>query len=92
MASYYTRVRISRMAALLDLTEDETEEFLSKLVVKKTVTAKINRLSGIIQFASSKNPNDILDDWSRNIQDLMNLVKKSTHLITKEEMVNKLQR
>jgi len=92
MASYYTRVIISRMAALLDLTEDETEEFLSKLVVKKTVTAKINRLSGIIQFASSKNPNDILDDWSRNIQDLMNLVKKSTHLITKEEMVNKLQR
>lgn len=56
------------------------------------MSAKINRLSGIIQFASSKNPNDILEDWSRNIQDLMNLVKKSTHLITKEEMVNKLQR
>ena len=76
----------------LNLCFQETEEFLSKLVVKKTVSAKINRLSGIIQFASSKNPNDILDDWSRNIQDLMNLVKKSTHLITKEEMVNKLQR
>ncbi|XP_067935609.1 26S proteasome non-ATPase regulatory subunit 12-like [Watersipora subatra] len=92
MAKYYTRVTIVRMAELLDLTSDETEEFLSKLVVKKTVSAKINRLSGIIQFASSKNPNDILDDWSRNIQELMNLVKKSTHLITKEEMVNKLQR
>lgn len=70
----------------------ETEEFLSNLVVKKTVSAKIDRLSGIIQFASRKNPTDILNDWSRNIQDLMNLVNKSTHLITKEEMVHKLQK
>lgn len=90
MAKYYTRVRMSRMAQLLDLSEDETEEFLSNLVVNKTVQAKMDRLDGIINFRQHKDPNSILNDWSHNISTLMNLVNKTNHLITKEEMVHKL--
>ncbi len=67
----------------------ETEEFLSNLVVNKTVTAKIDRLDGVVNFQKSKDPNDILNDWSQNINQLMGLVSKTTHLITKEEMVHK---
>lgn len=90
MAKYYTRVRAKRMAELLDLAEAETEEFLSNLVVSKTVQAKIDRLDGIINFQQQKDPNDILNDWSHNINSLMQLVNKTNHLITKEEMVHKL--
>lgn len=90
MSKYYTRIRMSRMAELLDLTEDETEEFLSALVVNKTVEAKIDRLEGIVCFCKAKNPADLLDDWTRNISSLMSFVNKTTHLITKEEMVHKL--
>lgn len=68
----------------------ETEEFLSNLVVSKTVQAKIDRLDGIINFQQQKDPNDILNDWSHNINSLMQLVNKTNHLITKEEMVHKL--
>ncbi|KAK3585181.1 hypothetical protein CHS0354_001816 [Potamilus streckersoni] len=90
MAKYYTRVRMKRMAELLDLTEAETEEFLSSLVVTKTVQAKMDRLEGIVNFSQQKDPNDILNDWSVSINTLMQLVNKTTHLITKEEMVHKL--
>ncbi|KAJ8318893.1 hypothetical protein KUTeg_003984 [Tegillarca granosa] len=90
MAKYYTRVHTKRMAELLDLTESETEEFLSSLVTNKTVQAKMDRLEGIINFTQQKDPNDILNDWSYNINTLMQLVNKTNHLITKEEMVHKL--
>lgn len=90
MAKYYTRIRMKRMGELLDLTEAEIEEFLSTLVVNKTVEAKIDRLEGIVNFTQQKDPNDILNDWSFNINTLMSLVNKTNHLITKEEMVHKL--
>ncbi|XP_045214361.1 26S proteasome non-ATPase regulatory subunit 12-like [Mercenaria mercenaria] len=90
MAKYYTRIRMKRMGELLDLTEAEIEEFLSNLVVNKTVQAKIDRLEGIVNFTQQKDPNDILNDWSFNINTLMSLVNKTNHLITKEEMVHKL--
>lgn len=45
MAKYYTRLSLSRMAELLALSENETEEFLSSMVVKGTVEAKTDRVS-----------------------------------------------
>ncbi|XP_071107256.1 26S proteasome non-ATPase regulatory subunit 12-like [Haliotis cracherodii] len=90
MAKYYTRVGMKRMAELLDQPEAETEEFLSNLVVNKTVSAKIDRLEGIVNFTSQKDPNDILNDWSHSLTNLMNLVNKTDHLINKEEMVHRL--
>ena len=59
-------------------------------MVKQTVQAKIDRLAGVIQFSRTKDPNDILNDWSFNINSLMSLLNKTTHLITKEEMIHKL--
>lgn len=90
MADYYTRIDMTRLAEHLDLTEAEAEEFLSRLVVNKTVRAKLDRLAGIVHFRKTKDPNDVLNDWANNISSLMNLVNKTTHLITKEEMVHKL--
>jgi len=90
MSKYYTRVHIKRMAALLDLTEAETEEFLSNLVVSKTVEAKIDRRDGVVSFQRQKDPNEVLNDWSHSVNQLMTLVNKATHLITKEEMVHKM--
>ncbi|XP_070580943.1 26S proteasome non-ATPase regulatory subunit 12-like [Ptychodera flava] len=88
MAKYYTRITTKRMAELLELSESETEEFLSNLVVNKTVYARVDRLQGIITFAQHKDPNDILNEWSHNLNQLMQLVNKTTHLINKEEMVH----
>lgn len=66
----------------------ETEEFLSNLVVSGTVEAKMDRLAGIVQFVQHKDPSDILNDWAANLSQLMGLVNKTNHLINKEEMVH----
>ena len=88
MAKYYTRIYTKRMSSLLDLTEDETEEFLSNLLVNKTISGKIDRLTGIVTFEQAKNPNELLNDWSNNLNLLMTSINKTTHLINKEEMVH----
>jgi 26S proteasome regulatory subunit N5 len=88
MAKYYTRIYTQRMADLLDLTLDETEEFLSNLVVNKTISGKIDRLAGIVTFESQKGINEVLNDWSHNLNQLMNSINKTTHLINKEEMLH----
>ena len=88
MAKYYTRIYTKRMANLLDLTEDETEEFLSSLIINKTISGKVDRLTGIVTFESEKNPNETLNEWSKNLVSLMNSINKTTHLINKEEMVH----
>ncbi|XP_074602360.1 regulatory particle non-ATPase 5 isoform X1 [Brevipalpus obovatus] len=88
MAKYYKRIRLERMAQLLDLLLDETEEILSNLVVNKTVWAKVDRLEGIVNFEAHKDPNEVLNDWSHNVNALMNLICKVDHLINKEEMIH----
>lgn len=88
MAKYYTRVRMDKMAQLLDLNVDEAEQFLSNLVSNKTIVAKIDRLSNIITFEQKKSPQDILNQWSNNLNSLMNIINKTCHLINKEETVH----
>ncbi|KAG1460726.1 hypothetical protein G6F46_002344 [Rhizopus delemar] len=86
VAKYYTRVTTKRLTQLLDLNEKDTEEFLSKLVVSKTIYARIDRTAGIINFQTKKDANQILNDWSSDINSLLNLIEKTCHLISKEEM------
>ncbi|KAI8328533.1 PCI domain-containing protein [Choanephora cucurbitarum] len=90
IAKYYTRVSTKRLVQLLDLNEKDTEEFLSKLVVSKTIYARIDRSAGIINFQPKKDANEILNNWSNDINSLLNLIEKTCHLISKEEMVHSI--
>ncbi|KAJ3081454.1 26S proteasome non-ATPase regulatory subunit 12 [Quaeritorhiza haematococci] len=90
IAKYYTRISIKRLTELLDLSAPDTEEFLSSLVVSKTIYARIDRPSGVVSFVPRKDPNTILNDWAHNINSLLDLIVKTTHLITKEEMVHSI--
>jgi len=89
MAKYYTRIRLTRMSSLLALSEAETEDCLADMVVAGTVTAKTDRLAGIVDFSEQQDPLENLNGWSRNTNKLMDLVMRTTHLINKEEMVHK---
>lgn len=86
VAKYYSQIRLERLSQLLNLSSDEAEEVLSYLVVNKTIWAKVNRLDGIVNFSAQKHPNEILNEWSWNLNTLINLVSKTNHLINKEEM------
>jgi 26S proteasome regulatory subunit N5 len=88
MSKYYTRVRTDKMAQLLDLSKDEAEQFLSNLVSNKSIVAKIDRLQDIVTFQQNKSPQDILNEWSSNLNSLMTIINKTCHLINKEETVH----
>eukprot|EP00164_Ancoracysta_twista_P000435 GFYU01000586.1.p1 GENE.GFYU01000586.1~~GFYU01000586.1.p1 ORF type:complete len:465 (+),score=189.99 GFYU01000586.1:78-1472(+) len=90
IAQYYSRVQTKRLAQLLDLPEDESERYLSDMVVDKTLFARIDRPAGLVVFAQKKDTNEILNNWSSSLGDLCKLVEKTCHLIHKEKMVHKL--
>ena len=69
----------------------ESEEFLAQLVIKKTIYARIDRPAGVVNFREAKDPNEVLNEWSLNLNSLMALVSKTTHLINKEEMIHSIK-
>lgn len=72
VAKYYTRISTARLAQLLDLDKAATEDSLCKMVVEKTVYAKIDRPAGIVDFRErNKSTYKILNEWSRDVGKLM---------------------
>ncbi|KAL5535750.1 RPN5 [Sanghuangporus sanghuang] len=77
IASYYTRISMKRLQTMLDLSAQETEETLCRLVVSKTVWARIDRPAGIITFRQQKTAEDVCNEWSSDMQRLLGLVEKT---------------
>ncbi|KAF2460193.1 26S proteasome non-ATPase-like protein regulatory subunit 12 [Lineolata rhizophorae] len=91
VAKYYTRIYMSRLTEILDLTEIETERYISELVTAKTIYAKIDRPAGVVSFAKPRDADDVLNEWSSNMKSLLGLLERIDHLITKEEMMARIQ-
>jgi 26S proteasome regulatory subunit N5 len=96
-ATYYKRAYLSHISEFLDINIDETEKFLCNLIIKKSISAKIDRLTGIVVFnhspffVANEKPTDCeqerntLEVWLQQISTLMKLIDKTSHLINKEE-------
>ena len=68
---------MKRLETMLDLSTKETEETLCRLVVSKTIWARIDRPSGIINFRQEQTAEDVMNDWSSDMQKLLSLVEKA---------------
>ncbi|EGO04343.1 hypothetical protein SERLA73DRAFT_173737 [Serpula lacrymans var. lacrymans S7.3] len=77
IADYYTRIMLPRLTALLDLTPQQTEEILARLVVSGTIWARMDRPTGIINFDSKRRAEDVMNDWSSDMQKLLGVVEKT---------------
>lgn len=77
VAQYYTRITLLRLTSLLDLTPKETEEILARLVVSGTIWARVDRPAGIVNFRSKRSAEDVMNDWSSDMQKLLGLVEKT---------------
>lgn len=91
VAKYYTRIRMPRLCQLLDLEEEETERYLSQLVTDATVYARIDRPARVVAFAKARGPDEVLNEWSGDMRSLLGLLERIDHLITKEEMMARIQ-
>ncbi|KAF8642032.1 hypothetical protein AX16_009753 [Volvariella volvacea WC 439] len=77
VAEYYIRITIPRLTNLLDLTPKQTEEVLSRLVVDGTIWARIDRPAGVVDFRRKRNAEDVMNDWSSDMQKLLGLIEKT---------------
>ena len=90
ISSYYSRISLPRLAELLCLSADETEKHLSSCVVDKSVSAKIDRPAGLVDFSTAKSSDWLLNKWASNIDQLLTCLDKSSHLIQKEAQTYKV--
>lgn len=90
VSKYYTQVSAERLAQLLQLDGEKTEEYLSEMVSSKQLFAKIDRCVGTITFKKPEPPALVLNGWSADVSSLLALVDKTCHLINKENMMHGL--
>eukprot|EP01129_Flabellula_baltica_P000987 TRINITY_DN10910_c0_g1_i1.p1 TRINITY_DN10910_c0_g1~~TRINITY_DN10910_c0_g1_i1.p1 ORF type:complete len:439 (+),score=116.73 TRINITY_DN10910_c0_g1_i1:31-1347(+) len=88
VAKYYKSITTARLAELLNLDAEKTEEALCKEVVAKKIYAKIDRIDGVVSFRSAKGSSEILNEWSNDIKSLLGVVEKTTHYIQRENMIH----
>jgi 26S proteasome regulatory subunit N5 len=86
VAQYYKRIHGARLAQLLGLTRAQLEAEISSMVSSGDLYAKMDRPLDTIRFSQKSSPESILSDWAGDIDKLLNLVEKTTHLIQKENM------
>lgn len=91
IAKYYTRITFPRLTSLLDLTEEETEKYISDLVTKKTVYARIDRPARVVSFEVKRGPDEVLDEWGSSMKSLLGLLERVGHLMQREEMMARIQ-
>ncbi|KAJ6504371.1 hypothetical protein DFH09DRAFT_1201468 [Mycena vulgaris] len=77
VAQYYTRITLPRLTSLLDLDQKQTEETIARLVVAGTIWARIDRPAGIVNFRNQRSPEDVMNDWSSDMQKLLGVVEKT---------------
>jgi len=87
IAKYYTRISMERLCDLLDVTQNDLEKDISRLVNSAMIYAKIDRLNGLVDFQHKKTPRENLNEWAGGLDKLMNLVNQTTHLISKERIL-----
>ncbi|OQV01398.1 PCI domain-containing protein [Cladophialophora immunda] len=91
IAKYYTRITFPRLTELLDLSDDETEKYISDLVTKKTVYARIDRPARVVSFEVKRGPDEVLDEWGNSMKGLLQLLERVGHLMQREEMMARIQ-
>lgn len=91
VSDYYARISMARLAELLALSMAQAEEQLVEMVCSKQLYARIDRPAGIITFSPPKPPEQLLNDWSSDISQLLNLLEGTCHLIHKENMVHRIE-
>ena len=65
------------------------EKEISDMVVNKRLSAKINRMEGVVVFKKSQRfTNDVLNGWNYDVRHLLDKVEQTCHLINREKVVH----
>ena len=85
---FYSRIRLAKLASILNLSVDDCEMEITELVSSKALQVKIDRPAGIVWFHPRVSPQVKLDQWAGNINRALDLVESTSNLIQKEIMLH----
>jgi 26S proteasome regulatory subunit N5 len=92
ISTAYARVPLARLAELLALDAAATERNLCDLVAAKQLAAKIDRPNGVVTFKLGQPAGAVLNQWGRDVEQLLDLLETTSHLIQKENMTQALKK
>jgi 26S proteasome regulatory subunit N5 len=93
VARYYSRITLTRLAALLELPVADAEARLSAMVSTKALQAKLDRPAGVITFAgagAAASPDSMLNKWAASTEKLLDLVEVAHHKLHKDAISHKV--
>ena len=65
-----------------------TEAMVSELVSAGAIYARMDRPAGLVVFARPRPATEVLTEWASDLDQVLSLVDKATHLINKELLVH----
>jgi len=86
VSKYYKRIHGKRLSQMLGLERATLESEISTMVSSGSLYCKVDRPADIIRFSPSQTPEAVLTAWASDIDKLLGLVERTTHLIQKENM------
>jgi len=86
VSKYYKRIHGERLAKMLALDRAALESEISTMVSSGSLYCKVDRPADIIRFSPTQTPEAVLTSWASDIDKLLGLVERTTHLIQKENM------
>lgn len=82
---YYSRIHLLKLAQLVGVSLQRAEAEICDMVVSKRISARINRLEGIVAFNHKKQfTNDRLSSWNYDIKVTLDKIENTCHLINRE--------
>lgn len=91
VSTCFRSTTLDRLAVLLDLTPVDTEAYLCRLIIDHMISGKIDRISGTVLFKKPLSPEETLNVWASKTDALLNLMVRTNHAISKEEMTKAIQ-
>jgi 26S proteasome regulatory subunit N5 len=85
---YYSVITLDRIAELLGVEKSVAETELCEMIFGKIIWARVDRLTGVVNFIAKQNENDILNEWLSDIHKLLGLVDSTCNLINREHEVH----
>jgi len=81
---YYTQMTLDRVSEFLGVSKEEAEDVVCKMVGKDKLWARIDQLTGIIKFRKPVDNTEVLSGWTKNVDEMLDLVGKASEMINKE--------
>ena len=81
---FFAKIHIKRISEMTLVSNDEIETELADMVVNNYIFARINRIEKIVNFRKKTDYHNDLDDFNYDMNNMLNKIEETCHLINKE--------